>query len=73
MAGVASLVYNTLFKRTSTYVTVAVIFAFVYEAGTDKLTDTIYDNYNRGVSPCFLHFILFTLFFLRLTEAMEGY
>ena len=54
MAGIASLAYNTLFRKTSTFVAGAIFVAFFFERSVDSLTDTIFDNYNRGVSSPFL-------------------
>ena len=50
MAGVATFAYNTLFKKTSTFVAGAVFLAFFFERGVDSLTDSIFDSINRGVS-----------------------
>lgn len=50
MAGVVSLVYNSVFKRTSTFIAAGVVGAFYFERLCDVITDTIFDNYNRGVS-----------------------
>ena len=43
------MLYNTVFKKTSTFIAVGVVGAFYFERLTDVITDTIFDNYNRGV------------------------
>jgi len=48
MAGLASIAYNAIFKRTSTFLVAAVTTAFLFERSVDVLTNTIFDNYNRG-------------------------
>lgn len=55
MDKIASVAYNAVFKKTSTFVAAAVVTAFFFERGVDVLTDTIFDNYNRGVSDLSLH------------------
>jgi ubiquinol-cytochrome c reductase subunit 9 len=48
MAGPMSVVYNSLFKRTSTFVTVAVFSAFFFERTVDVAANAIFDSRNKG-------------------------
>lgn len=50
MAGFASVAYRNIFRKTSTYVAVAVFSAFFFERGAEALSDGVYDWYNPGVS-----------------------
>lgn len=53
-ARIGSFAYNTIFKRTSTFIAAAVFVAFFFERGVDQLTDTIFDSANKGVSSSFV-------------------
>lgn len=53
MAGVGTIAYNAIFRRTSTFVAAAVFTAFFMERGVDSATDYIFDNINRGVTMTF--------------------
>ena len=41
-------VYNTLFKKSSTYFLSVVAGAFIFERAADQLCDTLFDSLNRG-------------------------
>ncbi|XP_037948172.1 cytochrome b-c1 complex subunit 9 [Teleopsis dalmanni] len=42
------VVYNALFKRTSTYVLAIMGSVFFFERGMNVLADTAFDSYNKG-------------------------
>ncbi|CAG9767580.1 unnamed protein product [Ceutorhynchus assimilis] len=44
----SSAIYNTLFKRTSTFALIIVGSAFFFERGFDLGCDTFFDSYNKG-------------------------
>jgi len=48
MAGIGTIAYNAIFKRTSTFVVAAVATAFFFDRGVDVITDGIFDSVNRG-------------------------
>jgi len=48
MAGFATTVYRTLFRRTSSMAVVVIGAAFFYERGVDTFTDYFFDRVNKG-------------------------
>lgn len=48
--GLQSVLYNTLFKRTSTFALTIALGAFVFEAAIDETSKAIFNSINRGVS-----------------------
>lgn len=44
------LLYDTIFKRTSTYFVGIMASVFIFERAFDLGSEAIYDNVNRGVS-----------------------
>jgi len=48
MAGITTVVYNAVLKRTSTWLVAGLVTAFFFERGVDVSTDAIFDNINRG-------------------------
>lgn len=44
------MIYNTFFKRTSTFLLTIVAGAFIFERALDIGTDALFDSYNKGVS-----------------------
>jgi len=61
------VIYNTLFKRTSTYAVAIIASAFFFERAIDVSSNMIFDSINKGVSFYYVrlksaHFnIIFTL------------
>ena len=47
---IASLSYQYLFRRSTTFMLVGVIGAFAFDWASDAVSDTIFDNVNHGVS-----------------------
>ncbi|XP_076255452.1 ubiquinol-cytochrome C reductase complex subunit oxen [Rhynchophorus ferrugineus] len=45
---VQSTIYNTVFKRTSTFALACVASAFFFERGFDLACDTIFNRINEG-------------------------
>ncbi len=50
MSGIATTIYRSAFKRTSTMAVVVIGMAFFYERGTALISDYIFDSINKGVS-----------------------
>lgn len=50
---ISNTIYNTLFKRTSTFALTCVIGAFIFERTFDMGGDYIFDKINEGV--CMLY------------------
>ncbi|WVQ83614.1 hypothetical protein IAT38_005755 [Cryptococcus sp. DSM 104549] len=48
MPSVQTLLYNTFFKRNSTYVATIFLGAFTFSIGYDLATTAFWDNHNRG-------------------------
>ncbi|KAK4313727.1 hypothetical protein Pmani_014948 [Petrolisthes manimaculis] len=48
MAGLVNKVYQSIFRRTSSFVLAAVAGAFMFERGFDMVSDGIFDNVNQG-------------------------
>ena len=46
--GLGGQIYNTFFKKSSTYFLTLVAGAFFFERFADHLSDTIFDSINRG-------------------------
>ncbi|XP_014240894.1 cytochrome b-c1 complex subunit 9 [Cimex lectularius] len=46
--GLTSRLYNTVFKRSSTYAVVVVVGAFFFERTFDLFTDYYFENKNQG-------------------------
>jgi hypothetical protein len=49
MAGIAGKVYNTIFKRTSTFAATVMVGAFLFERTFDVTSEYIFESINRGV------------------------
>ncbi|XP_033219835.1 cytochrome b-c1 complex subunit 9 [Belonocnema kinseyi] len=41
-------IYNAIFKRTSTFALTIVVASFVFERTVDVVTDSIFENANKG-------------------------
>ena len=48
--GLVAKIYHTFFKKTSTFIGVIVVGAFVAEVGTEAMANYIWENNNKGVS-----------------------
>ena len=46
--GFTSLIYNTVARRTSTFVLAVGVSAFAFERGFDTFSDWIWENNNKG-------------------------
>ncbi|XP_015607795.1 cytochrome b-c1 complex subunit 9 [Cephus cinctus] len=46
--GVSTLLYNAVFKRTSTFAVAILASAFFFERGLDVACDSIFENINKG-------------------------
>jgi len=44
------VIYNTLFKRTSTFAVAIIASAFFFERAIDVSSNMIFDSINKGVS-----------------------
>ncbi|MCJ1394289.1 hypothetical protein MMC18_007167 [Xylographa bjoerkii] len=49
MAGIASSIYNTIFRRNQAFLAVVFGGAFAFELGFDRTIDKIWDTTNKGV------------------------
>lgn len=47
--GLSSVVYNTVFKRTSTFALAIITSAFFFERAVDHGVDIFFDIHNEGV------------------------
>lgn len=50
MAGIVSALYKSILRKNSTFLPVVVVGAFFFERGVDMISQTIFDNHNKGVS-----------------------
>lgn len=50
MAGIVGTIYNTIFKRTSTFVLAVIGSAFVFERTLDLGVEVAFEKINEGVS-----------------------
>lgn len=59
MAGVASFLYRSVFKRSSTLLLSAVVGGVILERGLDIIAEEIFHNINRGVrnTSCFIKLV----------------
>nr|CAD7414609.1 unnamed protein product [Timema poppensis] len=48
MARISSIVYNALFKRTSTFAATIIVGAFFFERSFELGSNYIYDSINKG-------------------------
>nr|ABI52730.1 mitochondrial ubiquinol cytochrome c reductase [Argas monolakensis] len=48
MAGFATTLYNTVFRRSSTFALAIIGGSFFFERFCDATADAIFDNYNKG-------------------------
>ncbi|XP_063987986.1 cytochrome b-c1 complex subunit 9 [Diachasmimorpha longicaudata] len=45
---IQGLIYNTIFKRTSTFMLAIIGGSFLFERAIDVTSDTIFETYNKG-------------------------
>ncbi|XP_033341252.2 ubiquinol-cytochrome C reductase complex subunit oxen [Megalopta genalis] len=48
MAGISDALYNAIFKRSSTFAFTIMASAFIFERTVNLLSDTFFDNRNKG-------------------------
>ncbi|RXG68891.1 cytochrome b-c1 complex subunit 9 [Armadillidium vulgare] len=73
MAGFVTSIYNSVFRKTSTFVLAGAVGVFFFERAFDMLTDGLFEHINEGPnqvakflsSPCFLKK-------MRMGETLEG-
>ncbi|XP_076246162.1 ubiquinol-cytochrome C reductase complex subunit oxen [Calliopsis andreniformis] len=48
MAAIGNTLYNVFFKRSSTFTLTILAGGFIFERGFDMLSDSIFENVNKG-------------------------
>lgn len=68
------VIYNTLFKRTSTYAVAIIASAFFFERAIDVSSNMIFDSINKGVSFfAYVRQVHFQIYIFLVAETMEGH